>query len=41
MADRAKAATPVGTGGSGRIGTPDSVLGKRKAEVRTFNQSGL
>jgi pre-mRNA cleavage complex 2 protein Pcf11 len=43
MADRAKAATPVGTGGSGRMGTPDSVLGKRKAEVRTFNfnQSGL
>lgn len=33
MADRAKAATPVGTGSYGRIGTPDSVLGKRKAEV--------
>ena len=37
IADRAKAATPVGIGGSGRMGTPDSVLGKRKAEVRTFN----
>jgi pre-mRNA cleavage complex 2 protein Pcf11 len=36
MADRAKAATPVGTGASGRIDTPDSVLGKRKAEVCKF-----
>jgi pre-mRNA cleavage complex 2 protein Pcf11 len=33
MADRAKAATPIGTTGSARISTPDSVLGKRKAEV--------
>lgn len=34
MADRAKAATPSGAAGSARVGTPDSVLGKRKAEVR-------
>ena len=33
MADRAKAATPVGISGSVRVSTPDSVLGKRKAEV--------
>jgi pre-mRNA cleavage complex 2 protein Pcf11 len=33
MADRAKAATPIGTTSSARISTPDSILGKRKAEV--------
>ena len=37
MADRAKAATPVGAGGIGRVGTPDSVLGKRKAEQEAAN----
>jgi pre-mRNA cleavage complex 2 protein Pcf11 len=36
MADRAKAGTPVGAGGAARVGTPDSVLGKRKAEVSGF-----
>ena len=41
MADRAKAATPVGVGGSVRVGTPDSVLGKRKAEVCGFAHSRL
>ena len=40
MADRAKAATPVGGGGPVRMGTPDSVLGKRKAEVRFFGRWG-
>jgi pre-mRNA cleavage complex 2 protein Pcf11 len=41
MADRAKAATPVGAGGSVRVGTPDSVLGKRKAEVCGVTQVRL
>jgi pre-mRNA cleavage complex 2 protein Pcf11 len=41
MADRAKAATPVGAGGSVRVSTPDSVLGKRKAEVCGFTNLSL
>jgi pre-mRNA cleavage complex 2 protein Pcf11 len=35
--DKDGGATPVGAG-TGRTGTPDSVLGKRKAEVRNSNQ---
>ncbi len=37
MADRAKAGTPVGSGGTKKVGTPDSVLGKRKAEQEAAN----